>query len=172
MIGTLMDKIQGWLKNFIEMLPNLLIALLLVGLGMVVARWVKKGSQRLLERATGNKPIAELLSTLARVAVIAIVVFVALGLLNLDKTVTSLLAGVGVVGLALGFAFQDIAANFMSGIIMAMNRPFKIGDYVEVNGHRGRVGHVHLRATMIETLEPRNSKRYPPIYPSLKKFTN
>ena len=135
------------------MLPNLVIALLLVAVGFKVAGWVQSGALRLLERATGNRPISQLLSTVARISVIAVAVFVALGLLNLDRTVTSLLAGVGVVGLALGFAFQDIAANFMSGIIMAIDRPFKNGDFVEVNGHRGRVGDMSLRATTIETLD-------------------
>jgi len=67
--------------------------------------------------------------------------------------VTSLIAGVGVVGLALGFAFQDIAANFMSGLMMALNRPFRPDDQVEVAGHLGRVKGVELRATTIETLD-------------------
>lgn len=79
--------------------------------------------------------------------------FFALGVMNLDKTVTSLLAGVGVVGLALGFAFQDIAANFMSGFIMAVSRPFKVGDLVEVAGQRGRIKSIALRASAIETLD-------------------
>jgi hypothetical protein len=53
------------------------------------------------------------------------------------------------VGLALGFAFQDIAANFMSGFIMALNRPFKVGDLVQVAGHRGRIKDIHFRARAI-----------------------
>jgi small conductance mechanosensitive channel len=67
--------------------------------------------------------------------------------------VTSLLAGVGVVGLALGFAFQDIAANFMSGFMMAMRRPFTVGDLVEVGGKRGKVEAIALRATELQTLD-------------------
>ncbi len=153
LLTTLLEKLQGWILTFIEMLPNLVIAALLLTIGVVSAGWVERGTHSLLERTTGNKPIAQLVSTMARIAVIGLAGFIALGLLNLDKTVTSLLAGVGVVGLALGFAFQDIAANFMSGIIMAMNRPFLLGDYVEVNGHRGKIGEIHLRATMLETLD-------------------
>ena len=49
---------------------------------------------------------------------------VVLGVLGLDKTVTSLLAGAGIVGLALGFAFQDVAASYLSGILLALVRPF------------------------------------------------
>ena len=79
--------------------------------------------------------------------------FIALALLKLDKAVISVLAGVGIVWLALGFAFQDIAANFVAGFIMAVKRPFKAGDLVEVHGHRGRVQSVNLRSTELETLD-------------------
>jgi small conductance mechanosensitive channel len=57
--------------------------------------------------------------------------------LGLNKALTSILAGIGVIGLALGFAFQDIAANFFSGIILAFNRPLKLGNHRNkgYNGH-------------------------------------
>jgi small conductance mechanosensitive channel len=60
---------------------------------------------------------------------------------------------VGVVGLALGFAFQDIAANFMSGLLMTLNRPFEVGDLVEVAGKQCRIKRVELRATAVETTD-------------------
>ena len=75
--------------------------------------------------------------------------FVALGILNLDKTVTSLLAGVGIIGLALGFAFQDAAANFISGIYLAIKSPINVGDIIEVNESFGKVKKIGLRATTI-----------------------
>jgi small conductance mechanosensitive channel len=55
--------------------------------------------------------------------------------------------------LALGFAFQDIAANFMSGFIMALYRPFEVNDLVEVADKKCRVVRVELRATEVETLD-------------------
>jgi len=76
-------------------------------------------------------------------------VFIALGILNLDKTVTSLLAGVGIIGLALGFAFQDIATNFISGVIIAVRKPFNIGDYIESGSHGGTITKLSLRTVDI-----------------------
>lgn len=55
------------------------------------------------------------MSATARLTIVLIGVFIALDIVGLQNTVTSLLAGVGVIGIALGFAFQDIAANFMGG---------------------------------------------------------
>ncbi len=151
--NKLAEKLSGWFEALLLMFPNLFLALLVVAIGAYLARWVRRGVQRLLLRMSGNRPTSELFGTLARVVVVLAATFVALGVLNLDRTVTSLLAGIGVVGLALGFAFQDIAANVMSGIIMVLRRPFDIGDTVEVGGHLGRVRAIELRATELETLD-------------------
>jgi small conductance mechanosensitive channel len=77
----------------------------------------------------------------------------ALGILHLDKTVTSLLAGAGVIGLALSFAFQDIAANFMSGILIAVRRPFKVGDNIETNSYAGTITKINLRTTTLDSFQ-------------------
>jgi small conductance mechanosensitive channel len=87
------------------------------------------------------------------VAVIAGGGFIALGILQLDTVLASALAGVGIVGLALGFAFQDIAQNFVSGILITLRRPFTDGDLVETNGFLGTIQGVDLRATRIRTLQ-------------------
>jgi small conductance mechanosensitive channel len=149
----LIDKLIGWLEAMVVMLPNLVLAVLVVLLTAWIARWVERGARGLLLRVSGNRPISDLLGTVARITTLVTGVFIALGMLGLDRTVTSLLAGVGVVGLALGFAFQDIAANFMSGFIMALRRPFDVGDLVKVADHLGRIKRVELRATELETLD-------------------
>lgn len=153
LLTKLLEKLESWLDELVVMLPNLILAVGVVVLGWFVAQWVRRGMYRLIQRITRNEPISGLLSTVARITVISISVLFALGLLNLDKTVTSLLAGVGVVGLALGFAFQDIAANFMSGFMMALNHPFSVGDLVEVANRKGKVKAIELRATELETLD-------------------
>lgn len=112
-----------------------------------------KGVAAVFHRVTDNGQIARLMGVIVTLAFRIIGLFIALGLIQLDKTVTSLLAGVGVIGLALGFAFQDIAANFMSGIIMALQRPFRVGDQVEVVGQHGRIERMDLRSTTLTTLQ-------------------
>jgi small conductance mechanosensitive channel len=75
---------------------------------------------------------------------------IALGVLNLDKTVTSLLAGAGIIGLAIGLSFQDIITNIIAGIIIAIRKPFSIGDTIETNGYQGEVRDIKLRTTEID----------------------
>jgi small conductance mechanosensitive channel len=149
----MLARLNEWFETAVVMLPNLVVAVIVIGFGAFAARWVSKAVSSVLRRVTDNEPISELLATLARIATILVSLFVALGLLQLDRTVTSLLAGVGVVGLALGFAFQDIAANFMAGFLMALRRPFDVGDQVEIGGHHGAILRINLRSTELETLD-------------------
>lgn len=147
------DKLEAWFEAAAEMLPNFVVAIVVVIAFGLLARLIGRWTTKALGRWMDNEPVSELLGTIARVAVVAIGVFIALGLLQLEKTVTSLLAGVGVLGLALGFAFQDIAANFMSGLLMAFRGPFDVGDVVKIDEHMGTVQTIELRATFVKTFQ-------------------
>jgi len=146
-------KLQAWFEAAAEMLPNFVVAIVVVVAFGLLARLIGRWTTKALSRWMDNEPVSELLGTIARITVVAIGVFIALGMLQLEKTVTSLLAGVGVIGLALGFAFQDIAANFMSGLLMAFRGPFDVGDVVEIGDHMGTVQAIELRATFIKTFQ-------------------
>ncbi len=152
LFGEVLGKLQGWLTTAVKMLPNAAVALVVVVMFGFVSRWVSKLADRGLGKVVKSPQIVGLLSSIIRIGILAAGVFTALSVLNLDKAVTSLLAGVGIVGLALGFAFQDIAANFVSGLLMAIRHPFAIGDLVEVGGHFGRVENIDLRATRLTLL--------------------
>lgn len=84
---------------------------------------------------------------------LGIIIFTGLSILKLDKAVTSILAGAGIVGLALAFAFQDIAANFISGIFISFRRPLKVGDIVSIKDYMGKVQEINLRDTVILTFQ-------------------
>ena len=154
-VGKLASKLSDWLDALVLALPNLVVALVVVVLAAVVARLVRRALHAVLMRASARTPsarnVVDLLATLAYVVVLAVGTFVALGVLRLDGVVTSLLAGAGIVGLALGFAFQDIASNFIAGVMMAVRAPFLIGQTVETNGVTGVVTDLSLRSTTIET---------------------
>ena len=146
-------KFTSWLEVAILLLPNLAGALIVLFVFWFLARMARGLVRNLLGRVSDNRQIVGLLATLAYVGVVAVGGFVALGILNLDKTVTALLAGVGVIGLALGFAFQDLAANFMSGVLMAIRRPFEIDHVIETNGFLGIVEDISLRSTLLRTFQ-------------------
>lgn len=151
----LMSKLQSWAEGLVSMLPNLLVALLVLVLFWALARGAHRLSDRALGRAQVHRAARSLVNSFVHLAVIATGIVVALGVLNLDKALASVLAGAGVVGLALGFAFQDLAANIISGVGLAVNRdlPFKIDDIVETNETFGTVRQINLRTSLLTTLD-------------------
>jgi small conductance mechanosensitive channel len=63
------------------------------------------------------------------------------------------LTGVGILGLTLGFALQDVASNLMAGLLIELNHPFRVNDVIETNGFVGRVARITLRETKIAQLD-------------------
>jgi small conductance mechanosensitive channel len=109
--------------------------------------------ERVLARMSQNRTITRLVASAVFVAVVMAGLFIALGVLKLDKTVMSLLAGAGVAALVLGFAFQDIAANVMAGILLSVRHPFRPGHLCEILDLEGVIEEVDLRFTVMRTLQ-------------------
>ena len=145
-------KLSRWLLAAIKMLPNFLLAVLVMALFIIVARWIRKLTQKLAFRLSKSESISGLISAIIYSIIMIVGFMVALNILRLDKAVTSLLAGVGIIGLALGFAFQDLTANFISGAFIAFKRPFDVGHTVETNGFLGTIQNIELRATTMKTV--------------------
>ena len=152
-VELIQSKLLAWSKELVAMLPNFLLAVTIVFAGWLVARVVRNMTQRLMRRFTDSNTLNELVSSLFYLIVILIGAFAALSVLQLDKTVTTLLAGAGIVGLALGFAFQDIASNFIAGVIMAVQRPLRRGELVQTSGETGTVERIFLRTTELKNLQ-------------------
>ncbi len=147
------DKLLEWYRLVVEMLPNFVLAVIIVIGFYFLARLIKKIVGKLVGKLLQRESLIKLLTTITYVLVIIIGMFVALSVLKLDKAVTSLLAGAGIIGLALAFAFQDFAANFMAGIMMAVRAPFKVGDLIETNDIKGRIKEIQFRTTELLSLQ-------------------
>jgi small conductance mechanosensitive channel len=152
-LQTVMGKLMSWAQDGLLILPNLVIAILVLAICWVAARVVSALVQRLVSRVGSNHDAVRLLGFLAYGTLLAGGVFVALGVLHLDKTVTSLLTGVGILGLTLGFALQDVASNLMAGLLIELHHPFRLNDVIETNNYVGRVSRITLRDTEIDQLD-------------------
>jgi small-conductance mechanosensitive channel len=144
-------KMETWAELVIQSLPNFVVALLIAIFFAIISRIAGRISSNVLGRVFESKQIASLLSSMFRVAVFVIGLFIALDFLGLSGAVTSLLAGAGIVGLAIGFAFQDMTENLIAGIAMGIRKPFEIGDVVEAESVFGTVKSINLRNTLVET---------------------
>jgi small conductance mechanosensitive channel len=148
-LEMLLSKLESWGNQIILMLPNLFVALVLLIATFWLAKVIQNALDRVIARFSHSAAINNLVSTLLYLAMLLIGFFFVLSVLQLDKVVISLLAGVGIIGLALGFAFQDIAANFISGVIIAVQKPFGVGDMIETNDYFGVIERISLRTVDI-----------------------
>src|SRR4051812_11702127 len=108
------NKLETWLVDFIKMLPNLGLAIFIFIVFFFVAKMLRKVIYRIVLKISHQPSISGLFSSIFFIVVLFVGFFISLQLLHLDKTISSLLAGAGIIGLALGFAFQDLTANFIS----------------------------------------------------------
>lgn len=147
------SKLNVWFEAIIKLLPNIFLAAIVLVIGLFIAKFFRKIASKIIAKISHNITLNNLFSTIIYFTVIGVILFTVLSILKLDKAVTSILAGAGILGLALAFAFQDIATNFMSGIFISFRKPLRVGDIVEIKGYMGRVLEINLRDTVMETFQ-------------------
>lgn len=151
--SKLYGKLESWVNDLILLLPNMVLAIIVMVLFYFIAKLMRRLVKKIMGHITDQVALNNLFGTITYLVFIFLGLFVSLNILHLEQTVSSLLAGAGIIGLALGFAFQDISANFISGIMIAFRKPFHVGDMVETNGYLGVVEEINLRVTIIKTLQ-------------------
>jgi small conductance mechanosensitive channel len=153
-----LQQILRFLPRLVAALVTFAAALLLSGLA---ARWLR----RVVGVKIRDPEALHLVSRLARWAVILLGTVVALDQVDFD--VTGFVAGLGVAGITVGFALQDIARNFVAGILLLVRQPFNVGDAVEVAGHAGSVVEITTRDTVLKTWDGEQV-----ILPNIDVFTS
>lgn len=142
---------QGMTSIFVGFIPKLLSATFVLLLFYVLYRLTRNVLKNILSRSKFVDAGLEglLMKTLSVVGWVFIGIMV---LAQFGINVTALLAGLSVVGIAVGFAAQDTLQNFISGITILIDRPFRLGHYIEVEGTYGKVEEITLRSTRIKTI--------------------
>jgi small-conductance mechanosensitive channel len=149
--SLLSEKLEAWVEGAITLIPNIAVAFIIAIAFGALAKFIGNIAGKLMRRTFESRQIAGLLTSIIKSIVIVAGIFIALDFVGLKGTVTSLLAGAGIVGLAIGFAFQDMTENFIAGIAMGIRKPFDIGDVIEAEGVFGNVKEINLRNTLVET---------------------
>ncbi|MEO8496270.1 MAG: mechanosensitive ion channel family protein [Planctomycetota bacterium] len=132
--------------------------LMAIGLLLLVATWfASKSSVRsarwLLRRRLHSALLRDVAARAVAVPVFLLGLYLVLKVSGLTRLAMTVLGGTGILGLILGFAFRDIAENFLASILISMQRPFASGDLIEVAGCKGFVQSVNIRSTLLMTLE-------------------
>jgi len=138
-------KLEGWWDAILLRLPNLAVAIVVMIAFYFIARGVSTVLRKVFRRYMGNQSVRRIITKVIFAMILFIGFFIALGVMDLDKALTSLLAGAGVVALAIGLALQGTLSNTFSGIMLSFLPKIKIGDYIETDSHGGFVHEISLR---------------------------
>lgn len=143
-------RLKEWMAGSgVDLLTNLLVSAVILLVGWVVIRLVDKALRKAMARANRKVLLVNFIVSVVTKVGWAILLVTILSRLGVD--VTPLIAGLGVTGFILGFAFQESLGNLASGLMIAINEPFKVGDVVDAAGHTGSVLEVNMMATVMLT---------------------
>jgi small-conductance mechanosensitive channel len=144
--------LEQWAIQIINTIPRLLAALVIFLISIYVARVLRNLLKKVLEKRNAPVHITKLLIQTVYWAMLVIGLLTALERIF---DVTAFLAGLGILGLTIGFALQDVMKNLAAGIILLIQKPFSLGDEINIEGFDGTILSIDLRATEIETFDGR-----------------
>src|SRR2546423_4735762 len=142
------DTLRSYLPNGHD-LYKVAVAILILVAFYLLARLVRLLADKELRRTKADPQVALLVNRMVFLA--ALVIGVVAAFSELFGSPALVFGGFGFLALALSLAFQDILKNFIAGIFMLLERPFRLGDEITVDNHTGIVENIEMRATTLRT---------------------
>ena len=136
----------------VRKLPLIAICAIIIALFWVVGSWLSRRDS-LFRKLGLDELSANLLQRVLKLVFLAIGVIIALEILDATAIAGAFIGVAGVVGIALGFAFQNIVENYLAGVLLSMRNPFSSGDTIEIDGSIGKVIRLTSRDTVLMTLD-------------------
>ena len=128
-------------------LPGVIAGLVIIAVFLVAAAAVRRIFRRVAHRIDPEKrPLA---GQTLRYAIVAVGLITGLGTMGID--VSALIAGLGLTGFALGFAFRDALSNLLAGVLIILYQPFKPGDTITVSGYTGKIVGINFRYAVLDS---------------------
>lgn len=132
-----------------QILPTLLLGIILFALSYLIAGPLSRLFIKPIDYMTDSKLVHLVVRRAISTLIILFGVYLFLRLAGLTEFAVAIMSGTGLIGLILGFAFRDIAENFIASLLLSIQRPFKIDDVIEVDSRLGVVKKVTARATTL-----------------------
>ncbi|MFW6115653.1 MAG: mechanosensitive ion channel family protein [Chloroflexota bacterium] len=148
----MLSALQGLIAQLISNAPQFLVAIAILVATLLLSKVAERWAQRSVRRKITDPETRRFLTQTTRYTVLVLGILAALDQVP-GVPITSFLAGLGIVGFTVGFALQDIARNFIAGLLLLMRQPFAVGDAVEVAGRGGIVMEITMRDTVIKSWE-------------------
>ena len=137
--------------SFKNILPSIILAIIVLAIGITLIKLLKKGITRFIDKHSKDQLITNFLTNIISFILTIFLIIICLSILGWGSITNKILAGAGLTTFIVGFALKDIGENFLAGVLMAFQRPFRLGDLIEITGIKGRVTEMRLRETMVKT---------------------
>ena len=124
-------------------MPNIILGIFIFILFWFFSKTIQYGINNVLKNRSPDTNISKVIASIIKNIIVIIGFITALGTIGIN--VSAIVAGLGLTGFAFGFAFKDMLSNFISGIMIFIYEPFKLGDSIEVDGKKGKVVDINLR---------------------------
>jgi small conductance mechanosensitive channel len=144
-------EITTMVREFIQALPQLLLAIVILVIAWFAARLVSWIAQLWLSTRLASPLLVTVVAKAIAIPFFLIGLYIILQLSGLTRLALTVVGGTGVIGIIFGFAFRDIAENFLASILLSIRRPFLTDDIIEVDGHTGLVRNMNTRTTVLMT---------------------
>jgi small conductance mechanosensitive channel len=132
---------------FVDHGMQILTAIVLMGIGVFIARWTGNLIHRWLKTKAFDEPVSNLITKVIKLLIIGFIGIMALGQMGVQ--ITPLIAGIGVAGVGASLAMQGILGNLVAGLTIIFSKPFAIGEYIELLGVYGQVTEIALFSTTL-----------------------
>ncbi|HPE57617.1 MAG TPA: mechanosensitive ion channel family protein [Bacteroidales bacterium] len=156
MYERLIASFNHFWMSVVTRTPDIIVSLTILIAFIIIGKIFYRMFRIRIQKRWKDSLVASFISEFLKWSFYLIGLTIALFNLGLGGIASSLMAGAGVTAIIVGFAFKDIAENFLAGILLAINRPFKIGDIIEVSGIKGPVKGLDLRTTQIKMVDGRD----------------
>ncbi len=152
-LNDLIAQLEGYYDVFIVFLPKFIIGILFAFLVYKILKIFEKRILKYLDSKTEDKLLINFLDGVMDIGLMIFAIFVFLYSIGQTGLASGILGAATFTSVVIGFAFKDIAENFLAGVIMAFNRPFRVGDYVMTGSVEGSIVEMSLRETHIKTAD-------------------
>ncbi|MDB9518168.1 mechanosensitive ion channel family protein [Roseofilum reptotaenium CS-1145] len=156
-MSVLFQEIKQSILNLvgagIEALPRILVAIAFLMFTSWAAKFARKLSTRVTDMTIKNQSLRSLLIQLSSVAAWVVGILISSVIAFPDLRLGDVVGLLGLSSVAIGFAFQDIFKNFLAGILLLLQEPFRLGDQIIVDGYEGTVEEISIRSTQIRTYQ-------------------
>ncbi|WP_017298559.1 mechanosensitive ion channel family protein [Nodosilinea nodulosa] len=154
-MNPLIERIQTSLLDlvgqFVQLLPGLLIGLVLVLVTGYAAKVAQRVVGKMSQRLVPSRSLQLLAVQVARIGTWALGLTIAAVVAFPDLRLGDMIGLLGLGSVAIGFAFQDIFKNFLAGILLLIEEPFRLGDQVIMSDYEGTVEAIKIRSTQLRT---------------------